>query len=88
MTSIMEAAFENARKGDLAFFANLNDHTLKQYIYSRDEDQRTLLHNAVLSGKGEMVEVLLQRGAEGTINAQDEDVEIPTPGSIESGWRV
>lgn len=68
----MEAVFENARKGHVEFFTT--QETLQQYIISVDEDQRSLLHNAVTSGKPELVQYLLQHGAAPTVNAQDEEV--------------
>lgn len=75
MTASMENVFENARKGDVDFFNTPESRTqLKQWIVSIDEDQRSLLHNAVTSGSFELVHYLLQHGALSTIDAQDEEV--------------
>jgi len=70
----MDTIFQSARQADIEFFTAMTDDELKQYFIATDEDQRTLLHNAVTSGNSELVEYFLNNGAKNTINASDEEV--------------
>ena len=74
MTSIsLETVFENARKGDIEFFQQHED-VVRAHLGAVDEDRRTLLHNATVSGRPELVEHLLRHGAVAYVDGQDEEV--------------
>jgi len=66
-------AAQAAVAGDVGFFVALQNEQLQKALLFRDEDGRSLLHNAASSSRTEVVEHLLQRGASALVDVTDEE---------------
>ncbi|GLI62660.1 hypothetical protein VaNZ11_005335 [Volvox africanus] len=82
----MEKAAERAREGDLSYFEALPADELTRLCRRKDEDQRSLLHNAALSGCLELLQLLVARGAgAGVVNDQDDEGWTPLQSAASCG---
>lgn len=71
----MDKAAERAREGDLAYFESLPADELNRLCRRKDEDCRSLLHNAAMSGCLELVQLLVTGGgAAAAVNDKDDEV--------------
>lgn len=70
---IAEAFLEAARRGDVAFFLKLSQSDLANVAKTqKDEDSRTLLHNACTSGNLELIKIIADAGPDAK-NVQDDE---------------
>lgn len=73
-----EIVFERGRQGDLEYFeSELQDADFcTKLIKLKDEDNRTLLHNIVISKNAELVEFTLNKGFDKVIDEKDDEVNL------------
>lgn len=70
----MERAAEAAREGDLQYFSGIAPEELRRLCDKKDEDGRSLLHAAAVSGSLPLLQLLLDHGAGAAVNSGDEAV--------------
>ncbi|GIL69536.1 hypothetical protein Vretifemale_464 [Volvox reticuliferus] len=82
----MDKAAERAREGDLPYFESLPADELMRLCRRKDEDQRSLLHSAALSGCVELLQLLVARGAAAAaVNDQDDEGWTPLQSAASCG---
>ncbi|KAG2425713.1 hypothetical protein HXX76_013555 [Chlamydomonas incerta] len=85
----MDKAAEKAREGDLAYFETLSPEELTRLCKRKDEDQRSLLHNAVTSGNLELCQLLVTRGGSAAVvDDQDEEGWTPLQSAASCGFEA
>ena len=72
----MQVAADAAREGNITHFHGLPEDELQRLVKKTDEDGRSLLHTAAGAGHLNIVQFLLDNGAQGMVNKQDEEVYI------------
>ncbi len=82
--TIQEAA-EQARQGNVTYFQQLPEQDLQRLISATDDDERSLLHNAVSGANMELVQYLLSLGAVNAVNQADEEGWTPIHTATSSG---
>lgn len=71
----MDKASEQARQGNLAYFESLNSEQLIELVVKKDEDGRSLLHSAAVSGNLELLQLLASLGRGKTmVDVPDDEV--------------
>ena len=81
----MQRAAEAAREGNAQYFLDLSLEDLQQLCARKDEDGRTLLHSAVVSGNLELISLLADRCGNAAVTIPDPEGWTPLISAVSCG---